>query len=307
MTTRLDDPKAVYLESPAFDVRGDGLSDDSAAIQKAIDKAASSLWEGIVFVPSGRYRLTRTIYIWAGVRVYGYGPRRPVFVLGDNTPGYQEGIGLMVMFSGSRPPAPNAASGRGIRVPFPPPGTVPPNEAIGDASPGTFYSAMSNIDFEIGLGNAAAVAIRAHYAQHCFLRHMDFRIGSGLAALTEIGNEGEDLRFYGGTYGILTGKPSAAWQFTLIDSLFEGQRKAAIREHEAGLTLIRDTFQNMPTAVEIDPEYYDQLWVKDCRFENISGPAVIISNEKSPLVEIGVENAVLQNVPVFARFRESGR
>jgi sugar lactone lactonase YvrE len=307
LTIRLDDPKAVYLESPAFDVRGDGLSDDSAAIQKGIDKAASSPGEGIVFIPSGRYRLTRTIYIWAGVRVYGYGPRRPVFVLGDNTPGYQEGIGLMVMFSGSRPPAPNAASGREFRVPFPPPGTVPPNEAIGDASPGTFYSAMSNIDFEIGAGNPAAVAIRAHYAQHCFLRHMDFQTGSGLAALTEIGNEAEDLRFYGGTYGILTGKPSAAWQFTLIDSLFEGQRKAAIREHEAGLTLIRDTFRNVPTAIEIDPEYYDQLWVKDCRFESISGPAIIISKEKSPLVEIGVENAILENVPVFARFRESGR
>jgi hypothetical protein len=318
LTTRLDDPRAVYLEPPVFDVRGDGSADDSAAIQAAIDKAAGSLWEGIVFIPSGRYRLTRTIYVWAGVRIYGYGPTRPVFVLGDNTPGYQKDIGLMVMFAGSRPPVTGAAGSRGaapprqgfagsFRVPFPPPGTVPPNDAIGDASPGTFYSAMSNIDFEIGSGNPAAVAIRAHYAQHCFLRHMDFHIGSGLAALTEIGNEAEDLRFYGGTYGILTGKPSAAWQFTLIDSLFEGQRKAAIREHEAGLTLIRDTFRNLPTAIEIDPEYYDQLWVKDCRFESISGPAIIISNEKNPLVEVGVENAVLQDVPVFARFRQSGK
>ena len=36
---------------------------------------------GIVFVPSGRYRLTRTIYVWRGVRVIGYGATRPVFVL----------------------------------------------------------------------------------------------------------------------------------------------------------------------------------------------------------------------------------
>jgi sugar lactone lactonase YvrE len=311
LTIRLDDPRAVYLEPPAFDVHGDGVADDSAAIQAAIDQAASSLWEGIVFVPSGRYRLTRTLYVWAGVRIYGYGPTRPVFVLGENTIGYQEDIGLMVMFAGFRPRAAAKGPGGGFpgsfRVPFPPPGTVPPNDTIGDASPGTFYSAMSNIDFEIGEGNPAAVAIRAHYAQHCFLRHMDFHIGSGLAALTEVGNEAEDLRFYGGTYGILTGKPSAAWQFTLIDSVFERQRKAAIREHEAGLTLIRDTFRNVPTAVEIDPEYYDQLWLKDCRFENISGPAIIISNENSPLVEVGVENAVLQDAPVFARFRQSGK
>lgn len=318
LTIRLDDPEAVYLAPPSFDVHGDGAADDSTAIQAAIDQAARSLWEGIVFVPSGRYRLTRTIYVWAGVRIYGYGPSRPVFVLGDNTPGYQEDIGLMVMFAGFRPPSAGAGPGRAgapagrgfsrsFRVPFPPPGTVPPNDTISDASPGTFYSAMSNIDFEIGEGNPAAVAIRAHYAQHCFLRHMDFHIGSGLAALTEIGNEAEDLRFYGGTYGILTGKPSAAWQFTLIDSVFEGQRKAAIREHEAGLTLIRDTFRNVSTAINIDPEYHDQLWVKDCRFENISGPAIIISNENNPLVEIGVENAVLQDVPVLARFRQSGK
>ena len=37
----------------------------------------------------------------------------------------------------------------------PEPGTVPPNDTIGDASPASFYSAMSNIDFEIGEGNAA--------------------------------------------------------------------------------------------------------------------------------------------------------
>ncbi len=112
---------------------------------------------------------------------------------------------------------------------------------IADANPGTFYSAMSNIDFEIGDGNPAAIAIRFHVAQHAFLSHMDFHTGSGLAALTQIGNEAEDLHFYGGRYGILTEKTSPAWQFTLIDSVFEGQREAAIREHEAGLTLIRDT------------------------------------------------------------------
>ena len=107
-------------------------------------------------------------------------------------------------------------------------------------------------------------------AQHAYLSHIDFHIGSGLAALTEIGNEAEDLHFYGGRYGILTDKTSPAWQFTLIDSVFEGQREAAIREHEAGLTLIRDAFRNMPTAIDIDPHYSDELWVKDCRFENIS-------------------------------------
>jgi sugar lactone lactonase YvrE len=303
-TTRLDDPRAVYLTAQEFSAHGDGKADDSAAIQAAIDKAENGVREGIVFVPSGRYRLTHTVYVWPGVRVFGYGETRPVFLLADNTPGFQKGVGDMVIFTGPRPGDKLRPAGR---VPFPPPGSVPPNDAIADANSGTFYSAMSNIDFEIGDGNPAAIAIRFHVAQHAYLSHMDFHIGSGLAALTEIGNEAEDLHFYGGRYGILTDKTSPAWQFTLIDSVFEGQRESAIREHEAGLTLIRDTFRDVPTAIDIDPHYSDELWVKDSRFENISGAAVIISNEKSPLTEIGFDNAVLKDVPTFALFRESGK
>ncbi len=88
MSARLDDPRAVYVSAAA-----DGKADDSAAIQAAIDKAENHAREGIVFVPPGRYRLTRTIYIWPGVRIFGYGATRPVFLLANNTPGFQKGVG----------------------------------------------------------------------------------------------------------------------------------------------------------------------------------------------------------------------
>ncbi|HEX4284247.1 MAG TPA: glycosyl hydrolase family 28-related protein [Terracidiphilus sp.] len=205
---RLEDPQAIYLSAPEFDARGDGAADDSAAIQKAIDRAASHGREGIVFVPSGRYRLTRTIFLWPGIRVIGLGETRPVFFLAPNTPGFQRGMGVMVTFTGLRP---DEIKRMAMRVAFPPPGSVPPNDSIADANPNTFYSAMSNIDFEIGDGNAAAVAVRFHVAQHSYLSHMDFHVGSGLAALTQVGNEAEDLHFFGGRYGILTEKTSPAW------------------------------------------------------------------------------------------------
>jgi hypothetical protein len=83
----------------------DGVDDDTAAIQAAIDKAKGNAREGIVFVPAGRYRLTRTVYLWPGVRLIGYGSTRPVFVLPDNTPGFQTGVGVMVMFTGASPAA----------------------------------------------------------------------------------------------------------------------------------------------------------------------------------------------------------
>jgi hypothetical protein len=267
-------------------VKGDGVADDSAALQQAINTVQEQTNQGILFVPAGRYRLTRTIYIWPGIRLIGFGSVRPRFVLTANTLGFQQGPAYMVFFAGARP-----------RANQPPP----------DANPGTFYSAISNIDIEIQDGNPGAVGIRAHYAQHCFLAHMDFHIGSGLAGIHDGGNVAQDLHFYGGQYGIWSRKPSPGWQFTLIDASFEGQREAAIREHEAGLTLIRPQFKNVPTAISIDPGYSEELWIKDARIENISGPAMIISNENSARTEINMENAVCRKVPIFASYRESGK
>ena len=313
---RINDPQAVYLTASEFGVHADGTTDDTAAIQSAIDKVQETTGEGILFVPEGRYRITRTVYVWPGIRIIGYGHTRPVMILADNTPGYAAGVADMFFFAGFRPlnmrrnPPPGrpaAAPAFIFHAPESPPGPVPPDRTMPDANPGTFYSAMSNIDFEIGSGNAGAVAVRFHAAQHSYLAHIDFHIGSGLAGINDTGNEAEDLHFYGGRYGILTRKPSPAWQFTLLDSTFEGQREAAIRENEAGLTLVHDEFRNIPTAVAIDRGYSDELWIKDSRFENISGPAIIISNEKSRLTEINVEDAICRDVATFAGFRESGR
>jgi Pectate lyase superfamily protein/SMP-30/Gluconolactonase/LRE-like region len=303
---RLEDPDAVYLTPDSFPVHGDGATDDSTAIQAAINRAAEHD-EGIVFVPSGRYRVTRTIYVWPAVRVIGYGKTRPVFVLADNTPGYQQGLGYMFLFAGGKPRTESRIDFATGRPAEPIVGTVPPDPSIPDANPGTFYSAMSNEDFEIGKGNPAAVAIRFHVAQHCYLAHMDFWIGSGLAALKDIGNEGEDLHFHGGQYGIVTQRPSPGWQFTLIDSSFEGQSKAAIHEHEAGLTLIHDMFSNVPEAVSIDPGYSEELWVERSRFEEISGPAIVFGNENNARTEINLEDIACRHVKAFAQMRESGK
>src|ERR1700756_1393850 len=289
---KLEDAKAVYVTSANFRVQADGQADDTDAIQRAINQEQETNNEGVVFIPSGRYRLTRTLYIWPGIRLVGYGPIRPVFVVAPRTPYFQTGPAYMVFFAGNHP---SQIGESGLP------------EKIEDASPGTFYSAMSNLDIEIADGNPGAVGVRARYAQHCFLAHMDFRIGSGLAGIHDGGNVAQDVHFYGGQYGIWTRKPSPGWQFTIVDATFEGQRVAAIREHEAGLTLIRPHFKQVPTAISIDPQYSDELWVKDGRFEDVSGPAVIISNENNARTEINMENVACKAVPIFVAYRESGK
>ncbi|OWK30510.1 glycosyl hydrolase family 28-related protein [Sphingomonas mucosissima] len=299
---------SAYVTAPsdarAITVRGiaDGRADDSAAIQQAIDAAADRGGGGIVFLPAGSYRITRTIYIWPGVRLFGVGEQRPRIVLGDNTPGFQRGLANMIIFAGAR-----RGEAEGQRVPFPPPGSVPFDRNIPDANSGTFYSAVSNVDIAIGAGNPAATAIRFHAAQHTFVSHMRFDLGSGLAGLYQVGNMGQDLHFRGGRYGILAEKTSPAWPFALIDSTFEGQREAAIREHEAGLTLVNVAIKDTPVGIDIDKGYGDWLWGKDVRFENVSRAAVIISNEDNVYTQVGFENALAAGTPVFARFRDSGR
>lgn len=290
-----NDPRAVLVKGA-----GDGRADDSDALQHAIDAAGGPSGDGIVFLPSGRYRLTRSILVPPGIRIFGVGHTRPLLLLGDHTPGFQDGVSTLVVFTGDDQYQVGA-------VPVPVPTIVPRNRVVRDANSSTFYSSMSNIDFDLGEGNPAAAAVRFRLAQHGFLTHMDFHIKSGFAGVYQAGNEMEDVHFHGGRYGIVTEKTSPAWQFTLIDSSFDGQADAAVREHEADLTLVNVAIRNTPVGIDIDQGYSDSLWGKDVRFENVSRAGVIISSEKSAFTQIGFENAVAQNTPVFALLRDSGK
>jgi hypothetical protein len=294
------DPKAVTVRAT-----GDGVADDGAAIQQALDAVSNRGAGGLVYLPSGRYRLTRTIYVWPGVRLLGVGPTRPVLLLAEKTPGFQEGVKNMVIFAGRGVEPPPPAFAR--KPPFPPPGSVPFNDGIADGNPGTFYPAMANIDIAIGPGNEGAAAIRFHAAQHAYLQHMDFDLGTAFAGIYMVGNYGADLHFRGGRYGIVTEKPSPAWSFTLVDSTFEGQRDAGIREHEAGLTLLNVAFKDTPVGIEIDRGYGDWLYGQRVRFENVSKAGVIISNENNPFTQISFDVVMAGATPVFALFRDSGK
>ncbi len=128
-TVKLDDPQAVYLTPGNFPVHADGKGDDTDALQAAIDKVADTTHQGIVFVPEGSYRLSKTVYVWEGVRLIGYGKERPKFVLAPNTPGYQEanpykpdvpGSGNYMLHFVSGKPKAAARSATRIPAPFTP-------------------------------------------------------------------------------------------------------------------------------------------------------------------------------------------
>ena len=172
---------------------------------------------------------------------------------------------------------------------------------------GTFYSAISNVDFRIEKGNPGAVAIRSHFAQHSFISHCDFNIGDGLAGIYDVGNEIEDLRFYGGQYGITSGRTSPGWPMMMVDTWFYGQEKAAVLTREVGFAVVGMYAENVPVVFETEENTVDRLYVENAIFRKVSKAAVIVSTEDNTFSQMNLKNVHCSDVPVLVSFRGSGR
>lgn len=279
-TLRPPDPQAITADR-SFGLRGDGIGDDTAALQSAIDRVADTTGQGIVFLPEGRYRITQTLHLWSGIRLIGYGVHRPILTLAPNTPGYQSGHGFlgtgqyMLQFASRK---------------------VPTGTEIVDANEFTFYSGVGNVDFEIGDGNPTAICIRFHVAQHSFLSHIHFAVGHGRAALEDVGNQADTLEIDGGDYGIISVRTSPAWQFLLMDSRFAGQRLAAIHTQEVGMTLIRDTVEHTPIAIEIPASMPEQLYARDLLLRDITRVAIVLGDTSSQHHQVTLDNVLCSHV-----------
>ena len=286
-----NDPEAIYFIPENYGVAGKN-ADVSDALQKVINELKTQKNFGIVFIPEGVYRISKTIYIPQAIRLIGYGAKRPLIILSKNSPGYQKEVSddkgkanYMFWFTG--------------RV-------VGADGRVQDAGAGTFYSALSNIDLTIEDGNPYAVALRTHFAQHSFISHVDVHIGKGKAGLFDVGNEMENVRFYGGDYGIYTTKTSPSWQMMMVDTWFEGQRKAAIRTQQVGLTVVRLQAKNVPTVVEVDSGYFEKLYMEDCLFDNVISAAISFTNENNAQNQISLRNIICRNVPNLIYYRNRG-
>ncbi len=286
-----NDPEAFYFTPENYSIKADGKTDVSDALQAAINQVKKERNFGILFIPEGKYKISKTIYIPGAIRLIGYGEQRPEFILAKNSPGFQEEVptdkgkaNYMFWFTG---------------------GLVEEGKEPRDANAGTFYSAMSNINLRIEDGNPHAVALRTHYAQHCFISYVTVNIGKGKAGLFDIGNEMENVAFYGGDYGIYTTKSSPGWPVMMVDAYFEGQRVAALRCQESGLAMVNLQVKNVPVVFDIDPNYCDKLFLENSYFESVSGPAVVITNENNSNNQITFRNVYCRNVPTLAKYTRS--
>jgi hypothetical protein len=290
-TQKPDDSEAVYFTPENFAIIADGKSDISDELQKAINQLKTDKNFGVVFIPEGTYLISKTIYIPAAIRLIGYGKNRPIFVLKKNSPGFQL--------------ANSDDKGKASYMFWFTSGIPEVGKEIPDAHAGTFYSAMSNINLKIEDGNPSAVALRTHFAQHSFIAHCTIYAGKGKAGLFDIGNYMEDVQFYGGDYGIYTTKASPGWQFMMIDTYFEGQRKAAIQTQEAGFTVVRMNVKNVPVVFEVSDNYWEKLYLENSRWENVTGPAISFDDENNAHMQINLRNLVCKNVPTLINYTKS--
>ncbi|MEQ9824295.1 MAG: glycosyl hydrolase family 28-related protein [Puniceicoccaceae bacterium] len=277
------DPQALDLRtySDAAIHSGDDITQ---ILQQAIDTVAERGTFGIILIPQGDYLLTDTVHVWKGIRLIGYGSTRPVFRLPSHTTGFSGASPRYLLHYASDKPKPGAA--------------------FRDANPGTFYSALSNIDFMIEPGNPAAVAVRSHWAQHSFISHVRFTLSDALAGIDEVGNLVHDCEFIGGQYGIMTTKPSPSWPFVLLDSHFQEQQIASILTEEAGMCVVRCHFEQSPFAVVVREQRSEELVMEACSFASIHEAITCISEPDNARSQVNLLQCLAQWTPTIARFRD---
>jgi hypothetical protein len=134
-----------------FGARGDGLADDTAALQKALN-AASESGPKIVYLPNGTYKISDTLR-WAGrqtrVVLQGQSQNGTIIKLTDRAHTFTD------------PTAPKEMIWTG---------TFPPQR---------FRNAIRNLTVDAGSGNAGAIGVRFNASNQGILREVTIRSGDG--------------------------------------------------------------------------------------------------------------------------------
>ena len=284
-TRQFDDPQGIFFSEDAFGIKADGRFDVSDALQSAVNKIKEERGFGTLYLPEGKYRISRTIFVPASIRIIGYGKVRPEIILGDNTPGFDKKETSMIWFTG---------------------GIVTDPSNVADANAGTFYSGISNVDIRIGKGNPMAIGLRAHFAQHGIVSHVSIYGGDGYACLYDAGNELEDVEFFGARYGISSGTSSPSWPIAMVDAYFEGQKEAAFLSRNAGFAIINMKVKDAPAAVICEKGIADRIFMEECFFENVK-KGVVVTGEEGATNQVNLLGIHCKNVPIAVSITNGGK
>lgn len=255
---------------------GDGVTDDSEAIQQALDAGYDGVWSNpsVVCFSAGRtYRISHQLVMWAGMRITTEANNPATILLSAHTPGFQDPNHVRYMLrsrlSSARPECPenpepfprdpNAYYGAQGR-PYPGwPWKWPEqyDSAQDDANkvhpgygPGNnFYSQVRNLHFKVEHGNPGAAVIYMLAAQGSHLENVHIEMEDGHHAVA-FGALMINCTIIGGRYGVLD--PPRAELGGMINTHFEGQKEAAyfMEGGWCARNFIGCTFEQVPVAVQ---------------------------------------------------------
>ncbi|MEL7335027.1 MAG: glycosyl hydrolase family 28-related protein, partial [Planctomycetota bacterium] len=154
--------KSGYVDVRAgFGAVGDGVIDDSDAFQRAFDALCNKQVAGFrtLYIPPGRYRITRRLHCNRFIRVIGGGRKQTILRLDDRCDGFDD------------PKTPQPI----IRASSTP-GDPGSNRAVNGSSIGIYFS---DLTLHTGAENAGAKAIEYHSNNHGSVERVDLVSGDG--------------------------------------------------------------------------------------------------------------------------------
>jgi len=157
-----------------FGAVGDGIADDTAAIQAAIDHQRGIRYEkkpAVVYLPAGTYRVSNTLILWKYTHLVGNPHAKPTIVLAAKSPGFDDPTAKKPVLAttngwGVDPKSRNWAAN---------------SNQLGGSANNTFYTQIHHVDVRVERGNPGATGILWRVAQGTSIR--DVAIDAGDAAV----------------------------------------------------------------------------------------------------------------------------
>lgn len=277
-----------------FGAKGDGATDDTAALQAAIDHQRGVQYEkapAIVYLPTGVYRITDTLILWKWTHLMGNASAPPTIVLSAHSPGFDN--------PAEKKPAITTTNGWSVD-----PATrnwAANSDRLGGSANNTFFTQIHHLRLVIEPGNPGATGILWRVAQATSIR--DVRIEAGDAAIAlDIGGDVdyaafdeppsqagggviEDVQIVGGRIGLrATGS-----QWFLRSVHLSGQQEVGVlMRHCWNFNFLDLRVEKVPLGFRLENSMFACLL--GCRFSAIGGGRAI-STDGSPLYLEHVEVA----------------